>query len=82
MLGSKNTWNSGKCSPALPLQHNNLQFSDIFEIAVIERVGKEVGFKHVIPCVFYSKIGALVCSNVAPPAAQISNSENVILSRI
>ena len=31
-----------------------LQFPvfDIFEIGVTERVGKEVSFKHVIPCVF------------------------------
>ena len=52
MLGSKNTWNSGKCTLALPLQHSNFQFFDIFEIGVTERVGKEVGFKLVIPCVF------------------------------
>ena len=30
----------------------NLQFFDIFEIWVTERVGKEVGFKHAILCVF------------------------------
>ena len=33
MLGRKNTWNSGKCSLALPLQHCNFQF-DISEIRV------------------------------------------------
>ena len=32
VLGSKNTWNSGKYSLPLPLQHCNLQFSDISEI--------------------------------------------------
>ena len=49
MLGSKNTWNSGKCSVALPLQHFNLQFFDIFEIGVTEKDGKEVDFKHGTP---------------------------------
>ena len=52
LLGRKNTCNSGKYSFALPLQHCNLQFFDIFEIGVTERVGKEVDFKHVIPGVF------------------------------
>ena len=52
MLGSKNTWNSGKCSLAHPLQYSNFQFFDIFEIGIAERVGKEVDFKHVQPCVF------------------------------
>ena len=52
MLERKNTRNSGKCSLALSLQHTDLQFFDIFEIGDIENVGKEVGFKQVIPCVF------------------------------
>ena len=51
-LGSKNTWNSGKYSLALPLQDFNLQFFNIFEIGLTEQVGKEVDLKHVIPCVF------------------------------
>ena len=55
MLGNKNTYNRGKYSLALPLQHLNLQFFDIFKIGVTERVEKEVDFKHVIPCVFQSK---------------------------
>ena len=45
MLGTKNRWNSGKCSLALPLQHSNFQFLDIFEIGVTERVVKDVDFK-------------------------------------
>ena len=82
MLGSKNRWKSGNCSLALPLQHSNLKFLDISEIGVTDRFGKEVDFKHVILCVFNSKIGFLVCSGVSPPAAKISKSENIILKRI
>ena len=82
MLGTKNAYNSGKSSLALPLQHCNLLFFDIFEIGVSERVGKEVGFKHGIPCVFQSKIGALVSTTLSPPAAINSKSESVILSMI
>ena len=52
MLGSKNTWNGGKGSFALPLQHCNWPFFDISEIGATDRVGKEVDFKHVIPCIF------------------------------
>ena len=80
VLRSKNRWNSGKCLLALPLQHCNFQFFDIFEIGVSERVVKEVGFKHVIPCVFKLKIDPLVSSSVSSPAAQTSKSESVILS--
>ena len=40
-------WNRGNYLLALPLQHGNLQFFDIFEIGVTERVEKEVDFKHV-----------------------------------
>ena len=47
MLRSKNTRNSGKRTLALPLQHSNYQFLDIFEIGVTERAGNELGFKHV-----------------------------------
>ena len=46
MLTCKNIYDSGKYSIALPLQHCNLQFFDIFEIGVTERVVKEVNFKH------------------------------------
>ena len=52
MLGAKNTHNNGKCLLALPLQHCDLQFFDIFKIGVTEWVGNEVNFKHVTPCVF------------------------------
>ena len=52
MFWAKNEWNSGKCSLALPLQHYDFQFFDMFEIGVTERVRNEVDFKHVIPCVF------------------------------
>ena len=52
ILARKSAWNSGKRSLALPLQHCDLQFFDISEIAASERVGKEVDFKHLIPCVF------------------------------
>ena len=48
MLGTKNTWDSGKCLLALPLQHSNFQFFDNFEIGFTERAGKEVDFKHVL----------------------------------
>ena len=80
MFGTKNTCNSGKCSFALPPQQCNFQFLDIFEIGVTERVGKKVDFKHVIPCGFKSRIGALVFSSVSPSAAQTSNSKNIISS--
>ena len=48
MLGSKNRW----YSPALPLQHYNLQFLDIFEIGVAGKVGKKVDFKNFSHGVF------------------------------
>ena len=64
MLGSTNTYNSGKYSPALPLQHCNWQFFDFFEIGVNERIEKEIDFNHVVPSVFWSKIGGLVFSSV------------------
>ena len=49
MLGTKNTWNSEKCSLALPLQHCNSQHFDILEIGITQAAGNEMGFKHVIP---------------------------------
>ena len=82
MLGRKNTSDTGKCSLALPLQHCNLQFFEILNIRVTERVGKKAGFKHDIPCVFESNIDALVSSSVSPAATQIFKRENFILSRI
>ena len=57
-------------------------FFDISEIRDTERVVKEMGFQHLIPCVFKSKIGALVSSSVYSPAAQTSKSESDILTRI
>ena len=51
------------------LQRCNLQFFDISEILVTERVVKEADFKHVTPCVSKSKIGVLVSGSVSSPAA-------------
>ena len=45
MLGSKNTWNSGKCSLPLPPQYSNFQFFDSSEIEDTERVVKERGLQ-------------------------------------
>ena len=55
---------------------------NISEIRVIEKVVKKLDFKHVMPCVFQSKIGALVSSTISSRAAQLSKNESVILSRI
>ena len=64
------------------LQHCNFRFFNISEIGVTETAVQEVGLKHVIPCVFQSKIGALVSSSVSSSAAQTLKSERVILCRI
>ena len=56
MLGSKNTWNSGKFSPALPLQHCNLKFFDIFEIGVTEGLERKWVSGMLYPAYFSRKL--------------------------
>ena len=57
MLGSKNTYNSGKCSLGLPLQfHCNLQFFDTFEIEVTERVGRKWVSSRLYPAYFSQRL--------------------------
>ena len=45
MLRGKNTRNSGKCLLALPLQHCNLQFFDIFEMECHLKGCKGIGLQ-------------------------------------
>ena len=52
MLGSKLHGIVESVRLLLPQQHCNLQFLDICEIPVTERVGKEMDLKQFIPCVF------------------------------
>ena len=47
IIGSKNTWNRGKCSLALSLQHCNLQFFDIFKNEVTVSAEKEVDINYL-----------------------------------
>ena len=47
MLGGKTTCSSGKCSLALPLQHCNLQFFDIFKNGVTVRAEKETDVNYL-----------------------------------
>ena len=74
-------WKMFPCSSSTKLRFAVI---DIFEIVVTERVGRKADFKHVFYTlrIFVEDWRSGLHSSVLPLAAQISNSENVILSSI